>query len=82
MTFFKHIKKIELAVLLISNFEIDDHTSVDFWYLKKHIFFCHYNMPFNGPDILPTYYDDVDILPSISSLNESYPEIYGDQCLS
>ena len=40
MTFFKHIKKIELAVLLISNFEIDDHTSVEFWYLKKHIFFA------------------------------------------
>ena len=38
MTFFKHIKEIELAVLLISNFEIDDHTSVEFWYLKKHIF--------------------------------------------
>ena len=38
MTFFKHIKKIELAVLLIPHFEIDDHTSVEFWYLKKHIF--------------------------------------------
>ena len=27
-------------------------------------------------------YDDSDILPSSSSLNKSYPEFYGDQCLS
>ena len=40
---------------------------------------------------LPTYpiltiwhihYDDVDILPSSSLFDESYPEFYGDQCLS
>ena len=27
-------------------------------------------------------YDDVDILPSSSLFDESYPEFYGDQCLS
>ena len=27
-------------------------------------------------------YDDSDILSSSSSLNKSYPEFYGDQCLS
>ena len=27
-------------------------------------------------------YDDSDILPSSSSLNKSYPEFYGDQCLT
>ena len=31
---------------------------------------------------LPIHYDDVDILPSSSLFDESYPEFYGDQCLS
>ena len=30
----------------------------------------------------PQHYDDVDILPSSSLFDESYPEFYGDQCLS
>ena len=42
--------------------------------------FPEINMQFDIP--MCVGYDDVDILPSSSLFDESYPEFYGDQCLS